>query len=503
MLVSLYTVRVVLNTLGAEDYGIYNVVAGVVTMFGFLSSSMAMGSRRHLAFELGKGDYDQLEKVFSLDLIIYILLGLIIIILGETLGLWFVNNKLVVPDTRINASRWIYQFSIISFFLQLMTTPYMAAVTAHEDMNIYAYLSIMEVILKLVIVFILRVLNADKLIVYGFLTLTVTFINTGIYRFVCVKKYRECKFKLYWDFHLFKELFSYTGFIIFGQIAVVIRHQGIDILLNMFFGPVVNAARAVAKQVNNAVFSFANNISNAVHPQVIKSYAEGKQPQMIMLVFRSSKIMFFLSLFFILPLQLELPFALQVWLKNIPEYFLIFTRIILIEALIESLAHPLSWIFHATGKIKLDQIMESGIILLNLPVSFILLKNGASAINVLIVGLILLLFSFFTRILLMSLCFHISFIQYFKNVLIPIIFVAAMGSIAPVLYVNLNPYSSIMRFLFTVIISSISFGLMVFVIGLSPEERSGLVKIGKRLINSANKMMAMLRKDVSKKHWII
>lgn len=466
--------RMVLNTLGAEDYGIYNVVAGVVTMFGFLSNSMATASQRYFSFELGRGNYEQLRKTFSLSLTIYIIIGLLVLLLAETIGLWFVNNKLVIPDTRMNAARWIYQFALLSFLLTMITAPYMASVIAHESMSVYAYVSIVEVILRLFIVYILQIVSFDKLELYGFLIFLVAFINTGIYRFICTKKYNECKFRLYWNYTLFKELTTYVGWSFFGAISTVIKDQGINILLNVYFGPVVNAARAVAMQINTAVLSFAQNFTVAVRPQIVKSYASGSRSQMLSLVFYSTKVTFFLLMFLILPLQLELPFVLHLWLKQIPEYVLIFARIMLGNALIDSISYPLMGASQATGKIVLYQTVVGGISILNLPIALIVLIIGFSAVSVQIVGVGLSVVAFFARIVILSRQLQFSIYYYFKNTLAPVILTIITGSIIPVIFVFLYP-TGIIRLFITILISIISLGIAVCFIGFSTNERLILI----------------------------
>ena len=273
MAVSLYTVRVVLNVLGAEDYGIYNVVAGVVTMFGFLSGAMATASQRYFSYDLGKGDVGHLKTTFSVTFQIYVLLALVIVLLAETLGVWFVNHKLVIPAERIIAANWIFQAAVVSFLFTIVTTPYMASIIAHENMNVYAYVSIIEAALKLGIVFLLKHLPYDKLIVYGMLLALVSLINTSIYRFYCRAHYAECKFCFVRDKALFKEIVSYSGWNLFGNFATVCKVQGGTFLLNMFFGPIVNTAQSVASQIRNATATFSNNFMQAMRPQIIKSYA--------------------------------------------------------------------------------------------------------------------------------------------------------------------------------------------------------------------------------------
>ena len=279
IVVNLYTVRVVLNTLGASDYGIYNVIAGTVTMLGFLSNSMAMASQRFFSFELGRGDEIVLQKTFAVTLFIYVVLALGVILFAETIGLWFVYNKLVIPPERMSAALWIYQFAILTFVVKILTTPYMSAIIAHEDMSVYAYVSIIEVVLNLLIVFILSVLPYDKLILYGFLMLIVVSINTALYRYYCSRHYKECCFRLLWDKVLLKNIGSYVGWNFFGSFCVMLKDQGVNILLNLFFGTLINAAQAIASQVNGAIMSFAQNFTTALRPQIIKSYAVHKNDE--------------------------------------------------------------------------------------------------------------------------------------------------------------------------------------------------------------------------------
>jgi O-antigen/teichoic acid export membrane protein len=352
----------------------------------------------------------------------------------------------------------------------MITTPYMALVIAHENMSIYAYVSVVEVILRLLIVYILQMISVDKLKLYGFLMLAITFINTGIYRFICIKKYKNCRFKLYWDYSLFKELTGYVGWNFFGAVSSVVKNQGINILLNMFFGPLVNTARSVAMQVDSAVLNFAQNFTTAVRPQIVKSYASGNQEQMLSLVFYSTKATFFLLFFFILPLQLELSFVLNLWLTQIPDYVLVFTRIILTAALIDSISYPLMGASQATGKIKVYQAVVGGITILNLPIALIILIAGFPADSVLIVGVVVSIAAFFARIIILSRQLRFSIYQYFKNVLVPIILVLISGSIVPTFFVFLCP-EGIIRLFITILVSTISVVLSVFFIGFSNNER--------------------------------
>jgi O-antigen/teichoic acid export membrane protein len=438
MLVSLYTVRVVLNTLGAEDYGIYNVIAGVVTMFGFLSSSMATGSQRYFAFELGRGDYEQLEKTFSVSFLIYVLIAAVVLLLAETIGLWFINTKLVIPRERMGAALWIYQCSVVSFIFTIMVTPFMAAIIAHEDMNIYASVSIVEVLLKLGIVFLLEVISLDKLQLYGMLLCAVTIVNTGIYRTICKRKYQECRFRFYWNKGLFKELTGFTGWNLFGASAFLLKTQGINILLNLFFGPLVNASRGIAVQVNNAVNTFSQNFITAIRPQITKRYAGEQYREMVDLVFWSAKLSYFLMFIFIVPILFEISYITKLWLKNPPPYVVVFICLGFLNTLFESISYPLMYVAQATGRIRLYQSIVSGISLLNIPFSYLALKVGFPPYSVMIVSVFLTIVAFFVRILVIKkLLAFFSIMAFIKQVLTPVFFVSVSSIILPFVIINI------------------------------------------------------------------
>lgn len=382
MAVSLYTVRVVLNVLGAEDYGIYNVVAGVITMFGFLSGAMATASQRYFSFDIGKGDVEHLKKTFAVTFQIYVLLALVIVLVAESLGLWFVNTKLVIPEARLTAANWIFQAAIVSFLLTLITTPYMASIIAHENMNVYAYASIVEVALKLGIVFLLRVLPYDKLILYGLLLAAVALVNTSIYRFYCRLHYAECKVLFVRDAALFREIISYSGWNLFGAAVGVVKNQLVNIALNLYFGVIVNAARGIAMQINSAVTSFSSNFSVAVNPQIIKTYAAGKKSEMLEFAFRTMRFTYLLLLWLSVPIVFEMKAVLVFWLKEPPLYTVLFTQLTLIDALVNSVSYTLGTAIQASGKIKAYQAVVGTLLLLNFPIALVLLCNGFDAVFV-------------------------------------------------------------------------------------------------------------------------
>jgi O-antigen/teichoic acid export membrane protein len=484
MLVSLYTVRVVLNTLGAEDYGIYNVAAGIVTMLSFLSNSMAAASQRYFSFELGRGNYEQLHLVFSLSLLIYALIAVLVLILAETAGLWFAANKLIIPPERKSAALWVYQFSVVSFLFTVMASPYMAAIIAHEDMNIYAYVSIIEAALRLGMVFLLRFIVLDKLQLYGILLCAVTVVVTILYRTICVKKYTECRFRFYWDTELFKEIAGYTGWNLFGASVGVFKFQMVNILLNQFFNPAVIAARGIAAQVNNAVSSFSHNFTTALRPQIIKSYAAGQKDAMLALVFRGSKGSFFLMYIFVLPFVLEMPMILFLWLKNPPEYTVLFTRLALIDVLIESMSSSIMAVAQATGKIKLYQSVVGGILLLNLPASWIALYLGAPAWSVMAVAIIITLAAFCIRLIIIKRLVDFSLIHFVKQVLVPVTAVSLLSMILPLASYLFFEYG-FPRLLITICLTLLSASLCIYLAGLNTQERciirNKIIQIFKRV----------------------
>lgn len=470
MLVSLYTVRVVLNVLGAEDYGIYNVVAGVVTMFSFLGNAMATASQRYFSFDLGKNDNEHLKTTFSVTFQIYILLALFVVLIAETLGIWFVNHKLVIPEERLTAANWIFQAAIISFLLTLITTPYMAAIIAHENMKVYAYVSIVEVILRFSIVFVLKIFPYDKMILYGLLLTIVSIIITFVYRLYCYKYYFECKVRFIKDYDLFKEIVTYSCWNLFGASVTVVKNQVMNVMLNLFFGPVVNAARGIAFQVNSAVVSFSHNFSTALRPQIIKAYSIKDEKTALDYVYAGSKATFFLMYIFFLPLNFEMDFVLTLWLKNVPEYTVLFTQLVLIDALIDCVGYPVMTLAHATGKIKMYQGVVGGIILLNLPVSYSLLKFGLEPHGVLIISIIITTIASIVRLFIVQRISIFSVWLYFKKVVVPCAVITIITCFVMFFIIDYLGYGWIKFFLvvlFSIIICSLTF----FILGLTTKER--------------------------------
>lgn len=470
MLVTLYTSRVVLNTLGVTDYGVYNVVGGVVAMFGFINSSMASATQRFITFALGKGDKDNLQKVFSTALQIHVLIAALIVVLGETVGLWFMYTQMQIPADRMDAAFWVLQCSIVSAVVMIISVPYNADIIAHERMSAFAYISIIEAVLRLAIVYLLLAFSYDKLILYAFLTLAVQLLIRFCYSSYCNKHFPESKYRHVWDKFLFKEMTGFAGWGMFSSLSGILSGQGLNMLLNVFFGPVVNAARAVAVQVQNAILQFIGNFQMAINPQITKTYANGEMEDMHKLMFRSARFTFYLLFVVSLPVLFETNFILTVWLKTVPENTVIFLRIMICVSLLYPLSNPLIIANQATGQVRNFQFVSGLILLFILPVSYICLSFGLPAYSVFVVHFIMEFTTLFYRLRLLRSSINIRFIDYFKNVFFRVVLVVAISIIIPIAIYNYMG-NTIIRFFLICIICILSVGLSAYTVGLSHNER--------------------------------
>src|SRR5690554_273905 len=402
MAVTLYTSRVVLQTLGVDDFGIYSVVAGFVTMLGFLNSAMSSATQRFLSFELGKPGDKDMRGIFSMSLNIHVLIAVFVLVLGETVGLWFVKTQMTIPADRMLAAEWVFHFALLSFMVTIVSVPYNALIIAHERMSVFAWVSIIDVTLKLLIVFMLSWFGMDKLILYAVLSLAVVFIVFMVYRSYCKFRFKESRFRLYWDKKLFNIMLSYTGWNLWGNIAAVMSGQGVNVLLNIFFGPSVNAARAIAMQVSAALNSFVQNLQVAINPQIIKSYAADDMTYMHRLVCYGAKYNFFVLFFLSMPVLINTDVILKTWLGTVPEYTSIFLQLIIANILIDSISAPLMTSAQATGKIRLYQSVVDRILLLNVPLSYLLLKLGSEPHIVIFAGIISSILAFLARLVILK-----------------------------------------------------------------------------------------------------
>ena len=483
MAISLYTSRVVLNTLGVNDYGIYNVVGGIVTMFTFMNSAMASATQRYLTFELGRNDFIQLHKVFCTSMHIHALIAFIIFILAETIGLWFLYTHMTIPTERMEAALWVYQFAVLSCIIMLLSVPYNATIIAHEKMSAFAYISVLEVIMKLLIVYILVLFEFDKLKLYAVLMFCVQILSRIIYGQYCSKNFSETKYQKIWDKKLFKEMTSFAGWSLFGNLAAVAFSQGLNILLNMFFNPAVNAARGIAVQVQAAIQSFCGNFQTALNPQITKTYASQDVKQMHSLIFAGSKYSFFLLLLISLPVLIETKPILTVWLKQVPAHTVNFIRLMICISMIDSIANPLIISAQATGRIKAYQATIGSILLLIVPISYIVLKSGGDPECVFFVHLVVVIIAQIVRVWMIHSMINLSIIQYLKNVIGNITIVTALSVILPIIiYIAFPP--SLSRFLLVCTLSVFSVVMTVYFIGLGEKERNFISYRLKTIVHS-------------------
>lgn len=468
--ISLFTSRVILQTLGVEDYGISSVVGGVISMFTFINAAMVSSTQRYLNFELVRGDANQLRSVFSTSLQIHALIALAIIVLSETVGLWFLNEKLVIPEARMTAAMWVYQCSILSCAVSIMSTPYNAVIVAHEKMSAFAYISILDVSLKLLVVYLLVVLPFDKLIILAILNLLVQLFIRYIYTLYCHRHFPESYFQFWFNKTLFKEMFGFAGWSFWGNLAAILYTQGLNMMLNIFFGPIVNAARGIAVQVQSAVQQFVGGFQTALNPQITKNYASNNLPQMHSLMFRSARFSFLLLFFLSLPVLMETNFILTLWLKTVPDDAVIFTQIMICISLIYTTANPCIIANQATGKVKIYQMVVGGILLLILPISYVVLKLGAPAYSVFIVHFCIESLAQFSRMYMLRKLIHLPLWQYMKNIYIPIVSTVAIAIILP-LVVRMQFAEGWLRFLAVGFTCVLSVGASSYLIGFTKQER--------------------------------
>lgn len=378
MAVSLYTSRVVLQTLGVEDFGIYGIVGGVVSIFGFLNASMSGATSRFLTYELGKGDEIRLHKTFCMAFYEHLLIAGIILMICETFGLWFLNTKLIIPPDRLLAANWVFQLSIMSMIIGVIQVPYNASIISHERMDIYAYVEMVNVCLRLLIVYLLQIILLDKLILYSILVFIVSLGIAMYYRFYCLTHFPESKLLFFWDYPLLKKMFSFSGWDLYGNLSVTARTQGVNILLNMFFGPIVNAAASISMSVQGSVMGFATNILTAVKPQIIKYYAQESYNEMIHLIRNAIRLNFLLLMFITIPLLIELPFVLHLWLGEVPAFSYEFCSLTLLFNFFANMSHVIITGIHATGKIKSASLINGTLYLLVIPISYFVFSFGGA-----------------------------------------------------------------------------------------------------------------------------
>jgi O-antigen/teichoic acid export membrane protein len=474
MLISLYTTRVILDVLGVNDFGIYNVVGGVVSMAALINQSMTSATQRFLNFELGKNNADRLRQIFSVSLIIHFALAFIILILGETIGLWFLNTQMNIAADRMVAANWVYQCSLATFIVNLISVPYNATIIANEKMNVFAYISVLNVTLQLVIVFLLKWILFDKLIAYAILMLLVALMVRLIYGWYCSRHFQECSFVICREKSLYKEMIEFAGWTFVGSSSGILMGQGVNILMNIFYGVAVNAARGISMQVQHAITSFISNFNTAINPQITKSYASGEHKYMVFLVQKSSKISFFLLLLLSLPVLLDTQTILSIWLKTVPDYTVIFLRLALLYSLLRSFSSTLITSVSATGKIKKYQLIVGGIQSLNFPIALLFLYYGFEPYVAYIIAIVLEFFCLVSRLCLCRKLIGLSIKYYLTNVVFNALFVAGLSAVIPVLLYN-SMDAGIIRLILTISISILSCSFAILYVGCSNNERKWIL----------------------------
>ena len=474
--ISLYTTRVVLQTLGETDYGIYNVVGGVVALFTFVSNSISSAIQRFLNYELGKSENADIRKVFSVSVNAIVVITIAILILAETIGFWFLNTQLNIPEERMNTALWAYQFSVITCCITILRVPHNAAIIAYEEMSFYAYLSIIEAVLKLLLIYFLVILSWDKLLLYSFLMLLVAVIINVCYHIYCRKRLLDIRYKFFWEKKLFKRLISFSGWSLFGSGAEVCNTQGINMIINIFLGVTVNAATGIATQVSNAIYSFVVNFQTAFKPQIVKLYASGETEAFHKLIFRSSKISYILLSLIILPIIINCSFILDIWLDEVPMYSSSFVIWTLLFYLIDSMSAPLWMAAQATGDIKKYQIWVSFSILLNLPLAYFVLALGISPVWVFIVKFLVNNVTHLVRLTYLDKVHCVPFKTFLKAVMLPLLKMTLVSCPIPILIgtILIDGWGKLFA---TLLLSSILIGISSYYITLDNEERTALISV--------------------------
>lgn len=473
MAVSFYTIGVVLDVLGVTDFGLYNLVASFVAIMVFLNGTLTSGTQRFLTFEIGKNDLKKLKQTFSTALLIHIALAFLILLLGETIGLWFLYEKMNIPADRFDAAFWAYQFAVFSTMVTVMQVPYNALIIAHERMHIFAYISIVEAVLKLLIVYLLLLSSYDKLVTYAILMFLVSVFIAFIYRTYVLKNYEESHLEFSFDRDIVKSMMHFSGWNIFGTLGSLLSAQGINIILNIFFGPVAVAARAISMQVSGGLSQFVNGFQQAVTPQITKLYASNQLEEMNKLLYQNSKYAFLLLWFLALPVLMQTEYILNLWLVEVPQNATVFCQIIIVHGLISSLNRPYVMAIHATGNMKQTNVTAGVILILVLPISYILLDNGFSIITPLIIYMIATVLCFIIELYYLKKWINVSVISLFKNTLFPVAMIAIL-SIIP-LYSMMDLYeNSFIKFLFVTFFSMAIVFALSYLIALNREEKTKL-----------------------------
>ena len=470
VLVTLYTVRVVINTLGVVDYGVFTAVGGIVLMMSFLSQTITFAAQRYFSMELGRNDLKRLKEVFSSVLLIYVVIAVFVSLIAEFVGIWFLENKMLIPENRMEAAHWVLHFSLLSFVVSIFYTPFNAIIIAHEKMDVYAFVSIFEFVLKLIIVFIIPWCDYDRLFLYAGLLLCVYVIVALVYIGYCLRYYEESRFCIKWNKSLVSELIGFSSWTMFGTLSGAANYQGTGLLLNMFLGPVANASHSIAHQVSQALQLFSSNVYTAVRPPMTKSYAVGDYDYVLCLFYKSSKYSYYLLLLMLLPLFFEMHFVLHVWLGTVSEYMVDFSRLLLIYVVIISMSYPISIIVQAAGRVKKYHGFVDGFTLLSLVVSYFVLLLGGSANMVFYTMIIVFLLAHLFRLVILYGIINYSYKDYLILFLKPVFLVSIMA-VLPIWGIHTLLDESWTRFLSITVSSVLFIALFVYCFGIDKHEK--------------------------------
>jgi len=484
LFVSLYTSRIILNILGIEDFGIYNVIGGVVILFSFINNTLIITIQRFLNFELGKNNFQEAKRVFSMSVSVHIFISIIILIFAETIGLWFINTQLNFPSERMHAVNWVYQLSIITLIIQLLRIPYYATIVAYEKMSFFTYISIFETSVKLLSVLLLTFFVGDKLVLYSIFILFFTIAISYIYKIYCNKKTEISSYNFFFDRVLFRKISSFSSWSLFGSLANVSAQQGLNFMINIFYGVVVNASMGIANQISANVYNFVANFQTAFNPQLVKRYASGNKASFMQLLFQSSKFSYYLLFAISFPAVLYMDFIIKLWLGQIPEYVVSFSRLILVFLLIEAISAPLWMAVQAHGKIMTYQFIISFTIIMAIPFSYIALKLGYRPECVLIIRIVINLIVYSIRIIYLKLILDLNVKKYIKQVIIiPLVITIISIPIPLITAFNTDGWKG---FIITTFLSLLTFIFFVYKLGLNQKERTFITNI---LINKINRFI--------------
>ena len=470
MFVGLYTSRVVLQVLGVEDYGLYNVIGGIMAMFTFLNNAMVNTTSRFITVRLAKKNLMESTQIFNMAFLIHAFIAIIILVLGETVGLWYLQNKLVIPEGREMAAQWLYQLSVGTCLLSIIGVPFNATIVAHEKMNAFASIQIIDVFLKLAIVIALKFVQQDKLIFYGTLLASISLINFLLYFFYCRRSFTEVKFQYYWDSSVFKEMMGFAGWALVGNFSYLFYTQGLNLMLNAFCGPAVNAARGIAVQVESVVKQFANNVQVSINPQILKTYATNEMQRMHTLICASSRYCYYLLFLISLPVMLEADFLLQLWLGRVPEHTVTFIRLILVVVLLDAFINPMFTANLATGKLKQYYIPIFSLSFSFMFITYFTIKLTGIPESVFVCYLILNIIGVVVRVFVMNKQIQLKPVTYLKEAIGPVLFVTLLSAVLPFIsHIVIN--GDWARFCVTSILSVLCVCAVAYFIGISKTER--------------------------------